>query len=458
MSVVVISDGCLLLYDLDIAMEAARRAHQNRKQQGLNDLDDNLHLRTRSVIGQSDPASAPTPTSAARFEGEGEGERPASSKLIDGIFGLKAKRDKESIVDAEQRIEFQEKRSTRLSHSRLPSPHATVAPTPTKSVVLSSVPSSAHHPPKRKSVLQMTSLSDTEIEVNRKRLQNSLDCNGKYPAKYRLLVWRFLLRLPKNDDAFKALVAKGPHPAYLKLREQYPLKNQRQLRRLHRILSAIAFWCPAFGEVSYLPAIVYPFVKIYRENDVAAFEASLSILLHWCRDFMVSLPYAPVFVLSAIETQLESIDSQLHDHFVKHDISPEIYAWSLLKTIFTEVLSDDEWMCLWDHFITASDKPWMMQVAVVAYLSYFRTALLSAKDRFSIEQFFHQQNALQIHAFIQLVKNLCGKFGGTQVKTATGENDAGPSYWPLSKAQYPAFANYPKFVVDFQIAVRHILI
>ncbi|TMW65895.1 hypothetical protein Poli38472_003660 [Pythium oligandrum] len=207
--------------------------------------------------------------------------------------------------------------------------------------------------------------------------------------------------------------------------------------------------------VTHLPAIVYPMIKIFRENDLAAFEASLCVLLHWCREFLSSLPYPPVFVLSTLETKLEQLDPQLHDHFVKHNVGAELYAWSLLKTIFTEVLSEDEWVCLWDHLFTYPDKPWMLQVAVLAYLSYFRTALLGARDRFSIEQFFHQQNAIKIQSFIQLLVNLSDNIKLDTTNESNQDEENTTAYWPMPKGQYPAFANFPRFIVDFQISERN---
>lgn len=264
-----------------------------------------------------------------------------------------------------------------------------------------------------------------------------------YPKKYRVLVWRFFLRLPKNEEAFRSLVAKGKHPVFVRLKDQYPLQDSRIFRRLHRVLSAIVYWCPAFGEVSYLPVVVYPFVKIFRENDLAAFEASVSVMLHWCGDFLISLPYPPVFAMSAIEKELARRDAQLFDHFTRYQVTSEAFAWSLLKTIFTEVLSEDEWMCLWDHLFTYSDTPQLLFVAVLAYLSYFRTALLASCDRFSIEQFFHQQNAIDIQKFVQLMMNLRSKldlseYTAIEESAATDASSQGRApYWPLSRGQYP---------------------
>ncbi|KAG2503078.1 hypothetical protein JM18_007894 [Phytophthora kernoviae] len=168
-----------------------------------------------------------------------------------------------------------------------------------------------------------------------------------------------------------------------------------------------------------------------------------------------------VFAMSAIEKELARRDGQLYDHFTRYQVTSEAFAWSLLKTIFTEVLSEDEWMCLWDHLFTYPDTPQLLFVAVLAYLCYFRTALLAACDRFSIEQFFHQQNAIDIQKFVQLTMNLHDKLDLSEFTAIEDPEPADSSsgvhgpFWPLSRGQYPAFAHYPRFVVDFQISERN---
>ncbi|ETM99829.1 hypothetical protein PPTG_18638 [Phytophthora nicotianae INRA-310] len=464
------SDGFLLLYDMEITRETAARAQERRRKEGLVELREHAHLRTRS--GLEDMVFSGIDPTADSNEVEinaPEQSRPVPSKLIDSLFG--AKYPRRSGRSPRTRGDTVLAGPTETSRSRPASAtRARVRATggsfsvPSKKVKDYESPTlrdrirTRRMSPLTRPVAQLT---PQEIEVNRKRLVGSLKVNGMFPRKYRVLVWRFLLRLPKNEEAFRSLVAKGKHPVFVRLKDQYPLQDGRLFRRLHRILSAIVYWCPAFGEVSYLPAVVYPFVKIFRENDLAAFEASISVLLHWCGDFLISLPYPPVFAMRAIETELARRDSQLLDHFTRYQITSEAFAWSLLKTIFTEVLSEDEWMCLWDHLFAFSDTPQLIYVAVLTYLSYFRSALLAACDRFSIEQFFHQQNAIDIQKFVQLMMNLREKLDLSEftaiedpAATDNAASSQGP-YWPLPRGQYPAFAHYPRFVVDFQISERN---
>jgi hypothetical protein len=445
---------------LDIAKEAADRAVERRRKEGLKELEENAVLPVRSGL-----------TSKGRDERQLEQNHPHPSKLIEQIFGPRSvqrpvySNSKENIQNHyEENKNMYEISGKNQKNSKI---LVNIAPTNTKIDYLKQKIGKAGST----SILSKQNLSSDEIELNRKRLESSLRSLGKFPEKYRLLSWRFLLRLPKNEEAFRALVAKGTHPVFLNLEATYPLKNQRLLRRLIRVLSALTYWCPALGEVDYLPAFVYPFVKMSHANDLVAFEICLCLLLYFARDFFLTLPFAPISILNILEKQLEQLDPQLHDHLLKHDISPEIYGWNLLKTLFTEVLSEDEWVCLWDHLFTyGTEQPQILYTVVLAYLKYFRVALLSTHDQIALEQFFHQQNAIDIDAFIRLWINITKKFGqslekefSARIEENDGENDGDNAksttkYWPLPMGQYPIFTSYPKFILNYQINVRFVMV
>lgn len=107
--------------------------------------------------------------------------------------------------------------------------------------------------------------------------QSLLSEYGRFPAKFRCMIWRFLLRLPENHAAFTALVDKGVHPAYSDLHLKYPLKDSRLFRRLRRCLSALAHWSAVMGELEFLPELAFPFVKVYGECCVQSFVAATHI-------------------------------------------------------------------------------------------------------------------------------------------------------------------------------------
>lgn len=102
-------------------------------------------------------------------------------------------------------------------------------------------------------------------------------------------------------EAFSNLFNKGVHQAFEKLDDRFPLRSDTLQKRLKSVCSAIAHWSPVFGEVEYLPTIVFPFVLLFKGDDLAAFEASISLLVHWQRGFLAFLPTPPVTILGFIE-------------------------------------------------------------------------------------------------------------------------------------------------------------
>ncbi|CAD5117568.1 DgyrCDS6328 [Dimorphilus gyrociliatus] len=111
------------------------------------------------------------------------------------------------------------------------------------------------------------------------RLKRILQHYGEYPAKYRVFIWRQLLKLPENHEAYSSLITKGIHPSYNNLHEKIPLKSRKLLRILQKLLCALANWSPIFGETDYLPTLVFPFVKLFQNNQLFLFEIVATVLI-----------------------------------------------------------------------------------------------------------------------------------------------------------------------------------
>lgn len=114
--------------------------------------------------------------------------------------------------------------------------------------------------------------------LNKDKLLSILKGYGEYPTKYRMFIWRCLLGLPENHTAYSSLLDRGTHPSYLALHKQYPIKSRKLLRVLQRALSALAHWASIFGEMKYLPGLVFPFVKMFQNNQLVTFEILATIL------------------------------------------------------------------------------------------------------------------------------------------------------------------------------------
>ncbi|KAL5021911.1 hypothetical protein ScPMuIL_001066 [Solemya velum] len=313
----------------------------------------------------------------------------------------------------------------------------------------------------------VSTLTNSKLERNRRKkisFEDSLDKElpeglklerllailhgyGEYPSKYRMFIWRSVLRLPENHAAYAALFDKGTHPSYAKLHELYPIKSRKLLRVLQRILSVLANWSPIFGETQYLPVMSFPFVKLFQNNHLVCFEIIATILANWSQHWFEYFPNPPINILSLVENVLAYHDNRLLQHFVKYNVTSQIYAWPLLETLFSEVLTKDEWLCLWDNVF--SNHPSFLLMVVVAYAVCARGPLMQCVEIDDFKYFFHHQNAVDVK---QVIKEAYRIFEGTPEDIHPRKNME--YFKPLTKGQYPVFNKYPKFIVDYQIQER----
>ncbi|XP_006916641.1 TBC1 domain family member 31 isoform X1 [Pteropus alecto] len=283
--------------------------------------------------------------------------------------------------------------------------------------------------------------------LNKKRLQILLKGYGEYPTKYRMFIWRSLLQLPENHTAFSSLIDKGIHVAFLNLQKKYPIKSRKLLRVLQRTLSALAHWSAIFSDTPYLPLLAFPFVKLFQNNQLICFEVVATLIINWCQHWFEYFPNPPINILSMIENVLAFHDKELLQHFIDHDITSQLYAWPLLETVFSEVLTREEWLKLFDNVF--SNHPSFLLMTVVAYNVCSRAPLLNCNFKDDFEYFFHHRNNLDISVVIREVYHLMD----------TTPSDIHPDsmldvFVSLTKGQYPVFNQYPKFIVDYQTQER----
>lgn len=287
----------------------------------------------------------------------------------------------------------------------------------------------------------------SQCSLNVDKLQAILKGYGEYPSKYRMFIWRKILCLPENHAAYGALVDKGVHPAYDNLHKAYPIKSSKLLRILQRILSAMAHWAPIFGETQFLPSLAFPFVKLFQNNHLVCFEMIATVLVNWCQHWFEYFPNPPINILGMVENVLGHHDRYLLQHFVTYGVTSQLYAWPLLETVFSEVLTRDEWLTLWDHVV--SNPPSFFLMLAAAYSICARGPLMQCTELDDFQYFFHHRNAVDVRQV---------------VKEAYRLNEATPSelhpsnklqpFTPLTQGQYPVFNKYPKFIVDYQVQER----
>ncbi|XP_056142116.1 TBC1 domain family member 31 [Lampris incognitus] len=283
--------------------------------------------------------------------------------------------------------------------------------------------------------------------LNKKRLVALLKAFGEYPAKYRMFVWRSLLCLPENHAAYSSLTDKGLHSAYLILHDKYPIKSHKLQRGLQRVLSALAHWAAIFGETEYLPLLTFPFVKLFQNNPLLCFEVVASVVVNWCQHWFEYFPNPPLNILSMAENVLAHHDKELLQHLVDCGITSQLYIWPLLETLFSEVLTRDEWLQLFDNVF--SNHPAFLLMACVAYVTCCRAPLLLCSHKQDFEYFFHHRNNLDMGAMIKEAYRLMGSTPANIHPKAILSD-----FSPLTKGQYPVFNQYPASVVEYQSRER----
>lgn len=263
------SDGTVGLYDLDRAFSSEEQNAKRRLEQGTPKAEVHRFLGSQQVFGSEHVRPAPSQPARSRAT-TASNAPPSSNADVDGMDPARDRGQDDAASDAE-RLQNQS------GSSKLLQPH---------------------------------------------KLKSLLRAQGEYPERYRLLIWRFLLRIPENRELYAALtqatsppffyrshpdvvhplslLQKGIHEAYVKLDERYPLKERRLFRRLQRILSCLAHWSPLFSEVEFLPSMVFPFVRLFPADDAVVFEIVCTLLLNWCARWFEFFPNPPITLLQQV--------------------------------------------------------------------------------------------------------------------------------------------------------------
>ena len=155
------------------------------------------------------------------------------------------------------------------------------------------------------------------------------------------------------------------HTMHTPLR-RYPLQDARLLQRLAALLSQLAHWCPLFSEVSFLPSVAFPLLKVFRPGAAAAtaaggtpaaasaaFEAAATLLANWGRHWFVTFPHPPLGLLQRFEGLLAIHDSELAAHCSRWQGGAGAVAWELMSTLMTDVLDRSEWLQVLPPYPTA---------------------------------------------------------------------------------------------------------
>lgn len=283
-----------------------------------------------------------------------------------------------------------------------------------------------------------------EIALNYEKLRHLLLTHGEYPSKYRTMVWRFLLSLPENGDVFTHFLMKGPHDTTKDLHKKYPISDGRLYRRLEKSLSALMHYAPVFACSNDIPELIFPFIKLFESDLLSIFETVVTFYLNWGKEWLKSAPNPPNAALDMVQRILEEFDPILFDFFKESRITSETYAWTLLKSLFSQVFSKDSWLILFDHVLSMPIL--FLYYFTVAYLIHFRKTIMSLKKEEDFKFFFENENPCNIRKIIEKTYDLMQR---TELRFPNYE-----FFEKLPLSYYPIISEYPKQVVKKQFNNR----
>ena len=143
--------------------------------------------------------------------------------------------------------------------------------------------------------------------------------------------------------------------------------------------------------------MAYPFIKIIPNDDLLVFELVLALIMQYQQAWYEGYPAEPLVVLNAVEQIIEKEDPKLLSHLRQNSFTPQIYAWPLLQSLFTEVLSKGDWLKLFDHLFTYKDDPELILFYTAAFLIVNHNFLVS--QVFSIEDMIAFQSKTTSFSF-----------------------------------------------------------
>ncbi|OAD55685.1 WD repeat-containing protein 67, partial [Eufriesea mexicana] len=244
-------------------------------------------------------------------------------------------------------------------------------------------------------------------ELRLKRLILILKEFGEYPEKYRILIWSTILNLPANKSAYNALANKVASINFTSdILKNYSLASRSKQILLMTTVHCLIEWCPLLIQCSFLPNIVFPFLIIFQKDLLLGFELILSIFLNYCQKWFEYHPLPPLNVLGIIENILLQADPFLLNTFCEYGITSSEYAWPLLNTAMSEVLSATEWLILWDHLISFK-KPSLLLMCVVAYSICSREIIISSlQTQENIKKYFLKQGHIAAQELLKVAQQL----------------------------------------------------
>jgi len=286
--------------------------------------------------------------------------------------------------------------------------------------------------------------------INQSHLKTYLKTNKSFPEKNRIFLWKSLLQLPENKEAFNNLLRRGIEPKFQDLYKKYQLSSENIFRKLQRLLSAFCFYSPAFLNVPFLQDMIFPFIKLFGNNELLSFEVILSFFLNWGQHFFEYAPNPPINYFKYVNEIIMNEDKEFWDFLQERKVSSIYLIWPSFQVLFTDILQKDEWLSLMDFLILNHKKPeFLIYFSAILILSYKSKIMKNEDDILTLDSYERNWTIDKIISSIEKLEfKLPFSFSSLIFK----------SNLPLIQDQYPIHNFYPLYDLDDHRKLREKII
>ena len=216
---------------------------------------------------------------------------------------------------------------------------------------------------------------------NYKSLSEIINGAGSFPEKSRKYIWSYLLSLQNNINEYDFYSKKITHPIFANMEDYYPINDHKIFLKTQNICSSIAYWAPNIGNVTYLPNIIYPFIKCFPGEELFIFETVMALLSSVYKYLIEYFPSFPSIHIGLVENIIKKeTNDEINNIFSNAQIPLNELIWRLLKFIFTESLPKKDWLSFIDFIITYNHHPEMILYFTAAFLISMKNELITNKN------------------------------------------------------------------------------
>lgn len=285
--------------------------------------------------------------------------------------------------------------------------------------------------------------------LNKTHLTNYLKNYKLFPEKHRLFIWKNILILPENKEAFDNLISRGISKEFCDLYQKYQLTSENLFRKLQRILSALVNYNAAFLQVPFLQDMIFPFIKLFSQNELWCFELILSFFLNWGQHFFEYSPNPPIKYFKCIDEIIKFIDLDFWKFLQSQKISSLNLIWPSFQVLFTDILTKEEWLSFMDYMILNQNKPEILLCFSAIFLLSYKEKLMQDSE---IKGLSCYEKSFFMEKQILLVDKLVNQLPEELLELSFKQN------LPLLKDQYPIYNFYPLYDLNEHRKMREKII